>query len=371
MMQLPALAAFTIVLAIAPSKADLVLLQLNAAVEKETSSSTKEQIKPVPVLERGKVGPYLHSDITLESCTFVKALGAKSGNFQVYMLGDSTVFHQAKGACMAATKHFQVPDGPWSKPGFGKLMMLPEPPVELTKRSGFADATHFKCEIPLPKNGKLTIVYWGIGRPPHDFDDLKYMAKLYGPKPDVFYFGAGLHYMHMEPSMHWHEAAFEAYKNLEKDVPKFLSSSMVKASPTVVYFKTHAICDERYQAAFMNILHDLKNLPQQGTAEKCVASVSKALHTNVTSQECLDSYMVRENAMKLNNRIMAALNKCQGKQVKYVDGFGITDVDKCAHSDYGDGRHYTQLVPRELAELLKHVGSTGSADTEYIKKAGC
>jgi len=363
----------------------LALVQLHASMDeqsrtKKPSTSNLEKVEEERTgkiqwqhLKRARVLPFNKVDILEHSCTFVRGLGAlKSGDVTLYMIGDSTMFHQAKGACMAATKHFHTPDGPWSTPGFGKLMQ--QSPDEFMKAAaGFTEGMHFSCHIPLPK-GKLFLGFYASGMPPHDLGALAKMRKIFGGKPDILYFGAGMHMMHMEPqAMVWSPSAINASMNFQDDMQRFLSHPVVKGTPHVVYFKSHSICEERYTGQFQSIVGALKQNPAD-VANKCAAHVHQEWKMDVSPQQCLDHFMVRENALKMNGKAAAVINGWSGKtgkKVKFVDGYQITDGDQCQHTDITDGRHYMPLVPTELAHLLKEVGFTGSVDSGYVKDAGC
>jgi len=305
----------------------MALVQLHASMDnrshtKKPSTSNLEKVEKEGTnkiqwkhLKRPQVLPFKVADIVDDSCTFVKGLGAlKSGDVTLYMMGDSTMFHQAKGACMSATKHFHTPDGPWSTPGFGKLMqqspdeLLQESPDEFMKAAaGFSDGTHFSCQIPLPK-GKLFLGFYASGMPPHELPALAKMRKVFGRKPDILYFSAGLHYMHMEPNaMVWSQKAIDASKNFHDDLHKFLSHPLVKGTPHIVYFKSHSICEERYTGQFQSIVNALKKNPAD-VANKCAAHVASEWKVDVTPQQCLDHFMVRENGMKMNAKADGIIN---------------------------------------------------------------
>jgi len=306
-----------------------------------------------------------------EQCIFVNSLrtwrGPERSNVTLYMIGDSTMFHQAVGACQTFDMFFESMHDLHASSQSQKKMSV-------RFMTGFIPDKLYTCKIPLPMQGSLTVAYYSIAKPISEayWGSLAKMQELVGQPPDILYFNAALHYLHMLPaSPSWD---FKDWQNYETDMDDFLSLEIVRKTALVVFMKSHAVCDTKYNAEFGKIVEGLERASDE-VVQPCLDSGYGA-----SSQQCMDGFMVKRGVSKLNTRAANVINAWVAKNpqrtIGVVDGFSITENDNCEHTEVGDAKHYPFLVFRELRALWEifvtpnpSVDLVGEAD--YSPIDGC
>jgi hypothetical protein len=350
--------------------------------------NTRDRKSSMLVEERGNLTkPSAHGKAEAEinpnlRCPLAKSLstwkGPSRSQLTLYMFGDSIVRKQFEGVC-GTSGGYDVKD---------ISVTATDPETKETEQTKI-----FTCEIPLPGESTLLAAFVGNHQAaPSRIDLLESMHEHLKP-PDMLYFDGGMHFLHMMPYRVWVE--YPQWLNYEAILNSFLQHPIVRGVPKLAFMTSHWICEEKYVGDYAQVINVIQHDPDEAV-QSCTeyitdkfatkeskgndATAAASMHTLTSSadaaavasfdggpkQQCKDSFLVSDGIKKLNDRAVSAI-KQQSKQVGVVDCFTITK-DQCEYTDSGDGRHYDDLVYKELSQFWETVqaDAKGPSDISYL-----
>lgn len=172
------------------------------------------------------------------------------------------------------------------------------------------------------------------------------------PAPTVIYLNSGLHVLRgLGPAgQNWNKKRYQEFRDYEATFTSAIQKfSIVAPKAKVAVMLSHCICESLFVGEWGKQIADFGEDPVKATAT-CTAQLhEEGVQLSDVQVACQESMFLRQNIMRLNDRMTAAVRELQVMAPSIVDAFKLTDR-RCEATF--DGVHYNYLVLDELKLLF-------------------